>query len=432
MTAGGSDPLAGLPHLAAYMNGNFREWQRSAEGLCVACGDRPPIEGQRICFQCGGVRQSAAPRNTAELARPDSVSGQTHARASNDRTASQSRPMPMPMPKAQAQDAPLFNPKPWKDLARECGKAVRYLAADLLPEGGMSILGAPPKCGKSTLARCAAAAVAGAKDEVLGRSINEHGPVVYFNLEGPPAIAFEHFGQIDRDSRVQCVLNDSDLPAPKARLTAMEQLLKRVGPRLVVVDTLAKYLADLPDINDYGMVCKALGEYDAKLSDYRTHIMWIHHCGKDSPGVSRRHGAELLGSTGLQGSVDTILIMKWLDGEQRQVYSTNRAGAALPQLVLKLVDGWVLPIGERKQIDRLTLQDRVAAYLSNRDEWVPLAEIKKDVEGRDGEIVKALAGLLEAELIAKQKQGNRVFYSYAHAHALGTGTAQERNGTLFQ
>ena len=343
-----------------------------------------------------------------------------------------------PVPKDQARHSSdskeyggiTFDLRPWTDHASEDGETVEYLVSDLLPEGGMSILGAPPKCGKSTTVRCLAATVAGARDEWMGRSV-KHGPVLYFSMEGPPSIAFEHFSKIDPHGSVVCTMQTKDTPPPEARFAAMEHAIRKHRPRLVIVDTLVKFLTDLDEINDYGQVCKALSVYEAMLPKYGAHLMWIHHVGKDSPGVSRRHGAELLGSTGLQGSVDTILILKWVDGDQRQIYSTNRAGVDMPQTVVRedKPSGWVYAVGERAALDRASLQDRVLQYLGDQDGWVPLSTCKREIEGRDSEITAALRKLTELGLIQFRKDGRAM--NYAHAEALGTGTAQLGQPILF-
>ena len=111
----------------------------------------------------------------------------------------------------------------------------------------------------------------------------------------------------------------------------------------------------------------------------------------------------------------------------------NRVGEPLPQTVLQLVDGWVLPIGERRAIEQVTLQDRVTQYLSDCAEWVPLAVVKKDIQGRDGEIVDALAKLTEVGLIELRKKGNSKLYRVLCPCApLGTGTGTGRESLFKQ
>ena len=140
-----------------------------------------------------------------------------------------------------------------------------------MPEGGQSIIGAPPKCGKSTVARCLAAAVAGARDERLGRKV-EHGPVLYVSLEGAREVVWEHLGKVDPDGRVICTTQAQNLQAPEARLVALEHAIEKHRPRLVVIDTLVKFLADLAEMNDYTQVCRSLSQFEAILPKYGTRL----------------------------------------------------------------------------------------------------------------------------------------------------------------
>jgi RecA-family ATPase len=68
-------------------------------------------------------------------------------------------------------------------LYREPAEAVAYLWENTLIKGGLSILVAKPKAGKSTLARNLALAVANGQQSFLGRSVTASGSVV---LTSPP------------------------------------------------------------------------------------------------------------------------------------------------------------------------------------------------------------------------------------------------------
>src|SRR5262249_36239393 len=68
---------------------------------------------------------------------------------------------------------------------------IRWLVADLLPQGGLSVLAGKPKAGKSTLARALALSVAQGKP-FLGRSVAQGG-VVYLALEEKRGEVKRHF-----------------------------------------------------------------------------------------------------------------------------------------------------------------------------------------------------------------------------------------------
>src|SRR5439155_18507176 len=80
------------------------------------------------------------------------------------------------------------------DLLAEPQQAVAWLVEGLLPLGGLSLLAAKPKVGKSTLARNLALAVARG-EPFLDRAVRP-GPVVYLALEEHRAGVAEHFTRL--------------------------------------------------------------------------------------------------------------------------------------------------------------------------------------------------------------------------------------------
>lgn len=96
----------------------------------------------------------------------------------------------VPIPKDSEQEQQRLPPvtfdlRPWTEISLEVGPEVEWLVDGLQPKGGLSIIGAPPKCGKSTAARCLAAVVAGVgSGKWMGRRVRT-GRAVYLFLEGP-------------------------------------------------------------------------------------------------------------------------------------------------------------------------------------------------------------------------------------------------------
>ena len=77
------------------------------------------------------------------------------------------------------------------DLLSEEPEEISFVYEDTLPAGGMSILVAKPKVGKSTFGRNLALAVSRG-DEFLGRKTAQ-GPVVYLALEEKRTQVQDHF-----------------------------------------------------------------------------------------------------------------------------------------------------------------------------------------------------------------------------------------------
>lgn len=305
-----------------------------------------------------------------------------------------------------------FDLRPWTEVSNEVGPEVEWSVDRLLPKGGLSIIGAPPKCGKSTAARCLAAVVAGVGSGAwMGRKVRT-GRVVYISLEGPASVVTQHMNQLRPPAeRLALATQLQAMPPVEDRVAALARAVHSYRPELVVIDTLERFL-EIEDLTNYAEVSQAFQPVIDLAERERVHCMFVHHTVKAMSGDSRRHGSELLGSQCLIGSVDTVLIMKWTDGERREIYSENRAGMPLPPTVLSLSDdGWLHAVGEREEMDLAKLQGRVLGHLTESDDWVALSQIKRDIEGRPEHIVEALERLLAAGTVRREKRGKGDFFA---------------------
>jgi hypothetical protein len=139
------------------------------------------------------------------------------------------------------------------DLLAEPHEEVGWTVEDLLPSGGISLLGAKPKVGKSTTARCLALAVARG-EPFLGRKTAQ-GPVVYLALEEKRAEVAKHFRRqgANGDDPIQVHVG----MAPDEALDALTAAVREHAPALVVVDPPLK-LVHVRNANDYAEVTRAL------------------------------------------------------------------------------------------------------------------------------------------------------------------------------
>ena len=87
----------------------------------------------------------------------------------------------------------VFNMKSLADLYAEPADAHEYVLDRTLPKGGLSIVAAKPKVGKSTLARNLILAIARGDHSFMGRDIKISGPVIYLGLEEKRSEVKGHF-----------------------------------------------------------------------------------------------------------------------------------------------------------------------------------------------------------------------------------------------
>jgi RecA-family ATPase len=152
----------------------------------------------------------------------------------------------------------------------------------ILPAGGMSLLVAKPKVGKTTLAFNLSVAVSRGED-FLNRK-TEKGAVVYLALE-------EKKGEIKKKLTAAGITDEPIRfhfgSAPVDAMSRVEPLIIETKATLLVIDVLQKFCR-LRDLNDYAIVTNALEPLMAAARKQGCHILLTHHAGK-RPTRRRRH-----------------------------------------------------------------------------------------------------------------------------------------------
>ena len=260
--------------------------------------------------------------------------------------------------------------KPMAAIEAEVDPAADWLADRLLPTDGISLLVAPPKLGKSTAARCLAAAVAGGDSQWLGRPLSRHGPVVHLALEERPRTVLGHYSRLDADpARIHLLAGEP--PPAGERISRLAAAVKDLEPVLVIIDPLQRWTR-ISDGNAYSETTEALTPL-IDLARNGTHVMLIHHSRKSGG----QHGEEALGSTAFAGSVDTILSMK-RNGAARTIQAEGRDGAGMDETVLRLgSEGWITAAGTAAEASRSEKEGRVRGWLSEQAQPATLEEIRQ-------------------------------------------------------
>ena len=269
-----------------------------------------------------------------------------------------------------------------------------YLWEGVLPDGGLSLLVAKPKVGKTTFSLNLAVAVSQGSDFLDRRT--SRGPVVYLALEERKAEVkqmLSHFG-----------LNDADLffhfgPAPREAVYELRALIEERRCSLIVVDVLQKFLKT-NDLNNYSEVSTLLEPIMALARRKNCHILLTHHAGKKE----RPDGDDILGSTGLLGGVDTSLHLK-KRGESRSFFTIQRYGTAVPETVISLNRGQLEVVGNREQLDLHEVSNLILIALGNG----PLTEreVWDQVPRGHSLTARALRILVESGRVRRSGTGTR-------------------------
>ena len=286
-------------------------------------------------------------------------------------------------------------------LRSEPKREVSWLVEGVLPDDGLSLLVAAPKVGKSTLARCLAAAVAsGSRNNWLGRPVQQ-GVVIHLALEERVQTVQSHYDGIGAsDERIH--LLTSQAPAPGKILEPLRRSVEDLRPSLVVIDPLFRFVA-IQDGNEYSEVAVALHPLIALARETCTHILLVHHSRKSGGD----HGSEVLGSTALSGSVDTVISLA-NDRGQRMVYAFGRDDVQVEKTRLTMDEnGWV-DVGRTKtEADQDKKRDDILRYLKDRRKPVTEKDIHEAVTSNRQVLLAALRKLVAGGRVTRSGGGKR-------------------------
>ena len=213
--------------------------------------------------------------------------------------------------------------------------AIEWLIHELLPKAGTSLLFADPKAGKSTLARLLAAKVASG-GRWNGHAVKK-GAVVYLALDERRATVRESLRTLaTAHPKVKDAVHVAF--APRRPLRALETLVERIRPALVVVDTLVKAIPPLEDgasLNDYGGgAASVVAPFERMAAKSGAHFMLVHHARKGATDPN----TAALGSTRLAADVDVLLHVT-LKGDRRYLTATGRDGVRLDDIDVTHAEG---------------------------------------------------------------------------------------------
>ncbi|MDA1029759.1 MAG: AAA family ATPase [Bacteroidetes bacterium] len=285
------------------------------------------------------------------------------------------------------------------DLLNEPDEETEWLVENLLPSGGLSVIGGKPKAGKSTTVRNLCLSISRGEPFLGFRTTL--GPVFYCAFE-------EKRGEVKKHFRVLGATPDDQVfsfigKAPKDFLEEIDALVKTAQPKLIVLDTLAK-VTSISDMNDYAKVNQAIDPFIHLARQSGAHLMLVHHNGKGD----RDGGDNLLGSTAIFGSVDTCLIQKRSD-KYRTLQSINRYGIDLEETVLEWdEESKAISLGgSRKDTEVKRFEEEIIAFLKSQEVPALRELIEESIEGRTGLKRSALKNLVEREEVERHGKGGK-------------------------
>ena len=312
------------------------------------------------------------------------------------------------------------------ELLGEPEEEISWVIDGLLPSGGLSILVAKPKVGKSTIARQLALAVAQG-GLFLGRQAIA-GRVLYVSLEEKRGEVRAHFRLMGATGSEDIGLYVGSLPEEAHKWLKDE--VEKTHPVLVIIDTLFRFIS-VTDVNDYAKTTTALSPLLALARDYSAHLLCVHHARKGAGD-----GADTtLGSTAIFGSVDTAIVLKKTDGK-RTIETQQRYGADIEQtiLVFDLDTKSAVLGGSKEEEDTQKVESAILEFLkSKKEESVSEPVIDEEIDGRTVLKRKALRDLLAKGQIQRTgggRRGDPFLYSCSLVPDIYAGQEKQETGEI--
>jgi hypothetical protein len=205
------------------------------------------------------------------------------------------------------------------ELLAENPTPIACIVEDFLPVGGLSLLVAHPKAGKSTFARNLMCDV-GLGKPFLGRHTTQV-PIVYLALEEPKEHVAHEFRLLGAD--VQPIYTRvGHIPKPQVAEVLTSDIIER-GAGLAILDPLFDALS-VDDANSYNLMNEAMKELLYIARKTGCHIMALHHTNKGGA----HGGLSVLGSQATSGATDHNAFLTMRRDGTRLFESQARVGVA--------------------------------------------------------------------------------------------------------
>jgi hypothetical protein len=290
-------------------------------------------------------------------------------------------------PKGELERERIFVPKRLIDLLTDKTPAITWVLHSYLPEGGLILLAAFPKVGKSTFAYHLAIAVARGEDflgfattqgAVLILAVEEHPRDVKVRLlklgARPEDPIHVHVGPVDPNART---------------FSALREFVRKENIRLVILDTLAQFW-QISDENDNAQVLQRIAPFLTLARETSAAVLLIYHERK----MHGDGGRAIRGGSALLGAVDQALLLDHRQGGnscQRVLRCVGRYDDTPRQLILEQIGFTYRTLGTPDDIGLAAAADAVSEVLSSGAHTIKI--LVESTELTDKQVRTALESL---------------------------------------
>ena len=244
--------------------------------------------------------------------------------------------------------------------AGEQTESVEWLVKGYVAEGGITVLSAKVKMGKTTLVTHLVKSILGNKPFLGART--KRTPVVY--LTEQPKVSFKPALQRanltnEPDLRILYFNQTIGIPWVTVAAAAAEECT-RVSAKLLIVDTLSQFAGLVGDSeNNSGAVLEAVQPLQA-ITGQGAGVLILSHDRKSGGEV----GDATRGSSALPGAADVVLSLRRPEGNGRKslrvIQSLSRFSETPEELVIDLTNEGYVALGEKADV---AMQEALEAIL---------------------------------------------------------------------
>lgn len=306
-------------------------------------------------------------------------------------------------------------------LIEQAPAQIDWLVQHRIACEGLTILGAKPKAGKSTLATQLMVDIAEGRP-FLGFSTKPV-DILHLHLEGPktyPGMRFKKLGHTGARGKIH-VFRQTMPPTREEGTDALITFLREhPSVKLIVIDTLPKLLR-LWDSDKYDATVLAMERLEKIAQAFHVQIVCVAHSKKRS---GEEAGDSLMGSTAHRASSDTNILLT-RQGNQRIIQTEQRLGDDLAPHQLNLnQETQVLSLGKpieeveeglrgaRKKETRGRVESEIRETLL-KVPGLTTRELVKQVLGKAETIISVLDEMEGGKKLHVVERGFTKYYSVA-------------------
>ena len=286
--------------------------------------------------------------------------------------------------------------------------SVEWLVRGYVAQGGLTLLSAKVKMGKTTLATRLVEAVLEGKP-FIGES-TKYTPIVY--LTEQPRVSFnvalQRANLTAKDDLRLLHFTDTLGTAWASVAAAAGEECERLGSNLLIVDTLAQFAGLVGDEeNNSGAQLEAIRPLQV-IAGQGVGVLILSHDRKSGGEV----GDATRGSSALPGAVDIVLSLRRPDGNSRKslrvVQSLSRFSETPEELVIELTDQGYIALGEKADVALQEAREAILFALPTSEaDGITIDEILETVKVMRSTAQRALKELVTGGRIQKVGAGKK-------------------------